>query len=307
MSVLPIGGEPPRPPASKRVRRALLAILEKFEEAADRTRRLADPEAIHDLRVAIRRLSAALSLWRGTLREPPRRKAVRRLRRLRRALGAARELEVHVADLEPRSGVQSFVLRLQLAEWVGGLRREMERARHHAATHVSARRIRRIVRPVKRAARTLAGDATAATLPAADERLAIVAAKAREAMIVAATLGDDESLHAARVATKKWRYSIEAADAAEARDAKPHAGPAVLRDVQRALGEVQDRATLRQRLVAYATQLREQNLGAQAASLGPLIAEIDGERRTAVETFLRLTPVLTEPPSDPVRILPDST
>lgn len=63
-------------------------------------RRLASPEdaeALHDLRVALRRLRSALQDWRGVTADTIPGRYVRQLRRLSRATGECRDLEVRLA------------------------------------------------------------------------------------------------------------------------------------------------------------------------------------------------------------------
>jgi CHAD domain-containing protein len=63
-----------------------------------------DPEHVHRLRVATRRADAALRLFRASLPEKVFKAARRRLRRIRRAAGAARDWDVFLLDLVARRG-----------------------------------------------------------------------------------------------------------------------------------------------------------------------------------------------------------
>jgi len=56
-----------------------------------------DPEALHDVRVAVRRLTSALDVFADGLEEEPRRRARRMLRRDAEPLGTARDLDVQIA------------------------------------------------------------------------------------------------------------------------------------------------------------------------------------------------------------------
>lgn len=289
MSTLPLDPEAAQARPERPVRLTLVRLAESLAAAAHRTRERGDDEAIHDLRVAIRRLAAALSLWRAVLEDRARRRAIRRLRRLRRVLGRARELEVHVADLERRTSEQPFVLRLLLQELLDDLRKRRERARRRASGRVTERRERRIVQSVRRASRTADAEPVASAAAAAGG-LTRAAQRARVLMAAARNRGDAAALHTARIATKKWRYAIEAHEAAFGRAPGPPAE--TLRSVQKALGEAQDRVTLRARLEDHAARLRARGLEAQAQALGPLFAEVESERRRAVERFEALEPAI---------------
>lgn len=56
-----------------------------------------DPEALHDVRVAVRRLTSALDVFADGLDEEPRRRARRMLRGDAEPLGRARDLDVQIA------------------------------------------------------------------------------------------------------------------------------------------------------------------------------------------------------------------
>jgi CHAD domain-containing protein len=56
-----------------------------------------DPEALHDVRVAVRRLTSALDVFADGLDEEPRRRARRMLGRDAEPLGRARDLDVQIA------------------------------------------------------------------------------------------------------------------------------------------------------------------------------------------------------------------
>lgn len=82
--------------AAKAVMKRARPILDQ----ADGARKGRDPACIHKMRVAARRLSGALALFEDCF---PRKQAcawTMRLRRLRRALGRARDLDVQIAFVE---------------------------------------------------------------------------------------------------------------------------------------------------------------------------------------------------------------
>jgi CHAD domain-containing protein len=73
-----------------------------------------DPEALHDVRVAVRRLTSALDVFADGLDEAPRRQARRMLRRDAEPLGRARDLDVQIALVRrflkgARSGEQAGI------------------------------------------------------------------------------------------------------------------------------------------------------------------------------------------------------
>src|SRR5262245_17553490 len=92
-----------RTPASEILRARGRDVL----KARHRVVRRGDPEAIHDVRVATRRLQAALDVLSTRIPDDPRRRLDRRARKMRRYLGARRNVFV-LLDLlrEFRAGVE---------------------------------------------------------------------------------------------------------------------------------------------------------------------------------------------------------
>jgi CHAD domain-containing protein len=85
-------------------RRLALAYLEQAAAAVPRFAGGADPEALHDLRVALRRLRSCLESYDEELGDSVPRKLARRLRRLARATGPGRDAEVMLGWLRGQTG-----------------------------------------------------------------------------------------------------------------------------------------------------------------------------------------------------------
>ena len=86
-------GEPLRVAA----RRVVAARAEDLAGIAPGAVGASDPEALHDVRVAVRRLTSALDVFADGLDEEPRRRARRMLRSDAEPLGRARDLDVQIA------------------------------------------------------------------------------------------------------------------------------------------------------------------------------------------------------------------
>jgi CHAD domain-containing protein len=83
-------------------RRLALTHLEEAKAARSRMGS-SDPEALHDYRVALRRLRSSLRSYEQALQSTLSKRSLRRLRRLARGTSLSRDLEVHIAWLsEPR-------------------------------------------------------------------------------------------------------------------------------------------------------------------------------------------------------------
>ena len=102
------------------------AILKRMEAAARQTqavRRNDDVDAVHDMRVASRRLRTALELFEDRLPERKARLWGKTIRRVTRALGQARDTDVqiervrgfldHLQDRHHQPGIQRLLLRLR--------------------------------------------------------------------------------------------------------------------------------------------------------------------------------------------------
>src|SRR5437879_3826482 len=76
------------------------ALVDVVERCAAEAHTDADPDAIHDVRVATRRLAATLGACRPAFQARPRKRAMRALRRMRRAAGALRDRQVHLKLLD---------------------------------------------------------------------------------------------------------------------------------------------------------------------------------------------------------------
>lgn len=250
MSTVPSGlSLVPAPVPAAEPRSPIPASVEKRIDALENTARRVrhsdhDPEAIHDARVATRRLTAVLDVWKDQLAPGPRAGARRRLRQARRRLGPYREHEVSLARIEKELAQATAATAQVLATIAARLRSHGEPDRAHAAGAVSRGRVEKIIERVRLA--ILRGPLTAwdspEALAAADQRVERRRRAAFAALDASLAEPSDEALHAARVAVKKWRYGVEAVE--QLRGAGPDPVLSALRDLQELLGANQDRAVL---------------------------------------------------------------
>lgn len=97
-----------------------------------------DPEALHDLRVSIRRLLAAMDAYREVLPRKGLRTLRREVRGLFRATGAARDLEVRMAHVHQSAPDAPRRLTRSLDAMLDELRRLMEPEIESASKAVAA-------------------------------------------------------------------------------------------------------------------------------------------------------------------------
>lgn len=191
--------------------RIALTHLEAAVQAHARLLDDADAEALHDLRVALRRLRSLLRAYRPWLGRTVPGKLRRQLRELARATNEARDAEVQLAWLAQHR------LRLSVRERAGvewfraALAARCERAYRHIReelTHDFAR-----VESALRAACTRAGRRGRATEPrfrAVAARLVDEhAAALRAALASIGSPRDEAQIHGARIAAKRLRYLLE--------------------------------------------------------------------------------------------------
>ncbi|HVN71393.1 MAG TPA: CHAD domain-containing protein, partial [Desulfomonilia bacterium] len=101
---------------------ALLAQLHDLTKEIEGVRRAEDPEYVHRMRVASRRLRTRLAIFAGCLQDKKAEHYSRMIRKLTKALGEARDTDVqmifvqdflaHVQDKRHRPGIKRLLLRL---------------------------------------------------------------------------------------------------------------------------------------------------------------------------------------------------
>jgi CHAD domain-containing protein len=231
------------------VRHALagrLAVVEHYLEPASIAEGH-ESEHIHQLRVATRRAGAALSAFSAFLPRGKRKRMRRALKRIRRAAGAARDLDVLAGRYQsPRDAIGDAA-----HDWLWARISEARRAAHPAVDEVFrlngggrfARRGERLLDRVR-----WRGEGEEPTFVAlARQKLG----RAAHPFFDIARRRPQRAggQHELRIAAKQFRYSLElfAAIAGELRD---DVYP-IVEEVQQRLGKANDRAVAAQRIAAW--------------------------------------------------------
>jgi CHAD domain-containing protein len=197
-----------------------------------------DVRALHRARVASRRLREALAMAATLDAGDEAARARRAARRVTRAFGPVREIDVALGELDRIAGRHGWP-----AGATAAIRRWLEHTRA-ARRRGMRRQIEAVGRGALRARSDRAAHAVAAQVPGADVPRALAAYLARRADRVieradlCGTLYSVERLHALRIAVKKLRYTLETL-----RDqAGASAAPAILllRGAQQRLGRLHD-------------------------------------------------------------------
>ncbi len=242
---------PPRPEDS--IWLGAAKVLERYRNdmlAHEAGTRLGeDPEELHDMRVATRRMRSAMRLVRPYLRSAHAGDAEDGLRELGAALGAVRDLDVALADLSAfrdQAGDKASGLQVLVDDWTA----QREAARHEMLTYLSKKRYRRLLKDLRRllddlyAPREESGAhyVVSALVP----RLVHVHWQSVEAHGQVAPDAPLEFLHQVRIECKRLRYALESY-----RNALPKrltgAIPAVTA-LQDHLGELHDAAVAVERI-----------------------------------------------------------
>ena len=228
-------------PTPRAVRAVALDLLDVLDAEQARLDRAADAEALHDFRVALRRLRSWLRAYRADVRDTVGRKTLRALGRLADATTDSRDLEVHLewlaaeaATFPPtaRRGAKFLALRLghekaradaALRETIGGRFAE------------TSAKLRKNLSRYAVAVWDRDGTDRWATTAASRVQDAFVALRKRLALVDEGE--DDARLHRARIAGKRLRYLLEPLDGVVdgAREAI-----ARLKTLQDALGAMHD-------------------------------------------------------------------
>ncbi|MFD8972359.1 CHAD domain-containing protein [Streptomyces sp. NPDC059593] len=218
------------------------------------------PDAVHQLRVACRRLRSAFRSYRKVLDRDVTEPAGTELKWLAGELGAARDQEVLTERLRGRIDALPRALRLgpvrgRLRSWAavrarGGRRRTLaalDSARYLALLDTLDELL--ADPPLRKAA---ARDARAVLSRAVLKDHARLAARVDRALALDPGQDRDLALHAARKAAKRTRYAAEAAAPALGKPARRVAKR--VKSVQSLLGEHQDGVVAREALRELATQ-----------------------------------------------------
>jgi CHAD domain-containing protein len=269
----------------------------------------ADEEAIHDMRVAIRRLRAALRIARPFFR-PKRLQAVRaRLQEAAEILGAVRDLDVLLAHAETYQG-RRWDEEADLDGWIETLRSRRSGALETMREYLAGKRFRRLrgemqaflagIRPPR-----LAGKAAARGEGAAESAGTASAARVRDVLPAAlwaqysavraheaVESPTPESLHTLRIECKRLRYLMEFFQGVLGARAAPAIALAIR--AQDHLGRLNDAWVAAGMLRSYIGEAEGPDSN-RLASAAEYLADLHREVESLAQTFPPLWQELTSP------------
>lgn len=274
---------------------ARLLALSFLDQARDARPRLADPsdsEALHDFRVALRRLRSCLRAYRSYLDESVPRKLAKKLKKLAQATGPGRDTEVQIAWLRGRSTHLSSAHRAGLAWLVARLEERMREAYEDTREEIESDfdKIEEALRrrlSIYHAEIHLGSGAPQSTLAEATAGILRKQVEELESHLALIEDADDETEgHEARISAKRVRYLLEPFT-----DSISGAGPVVKRfkALQDLLGDLHDAHVLETELAAaveIAAAERARNLLELSLADAPDDNLLRAERRRARESGL---------------------
>jgi CHAD domain-containing protein len=235
--------------------------------------------AVHDARIATRRLRALLPIALASLAEPQRDAAATTLRRIGRTLGAVRDVDV---SLEQLDGLE---LRLPSASRAIASLRLMLLARQEAARRRMIKRLERVSFDELESARRQFGSRVLFTRTSASQARAAAETLDRRAQQLRDRVGRAGGVyfpnrtHAVRIAAKKLRYLLEfMLEGAERKRVLK-----TLKRAQQQLGDLHDRQTLAD--VVDAARASNETSGALAEEYATLLAWVHADIRRLYDEY----------------------
>jgi len=258
----------------------IAALLDTLPAALD-----GEVDAVHRARVSSRRLRELLPPLGHVVSRDVAAAARAEVRRVTRALGPVRELDVTIALFDE----------LAAAHGLGGaarlvVRRPLTRDRQAALGRLRAamsprrrERLARALAELQAAGTAAAGDPAGALLAAVDARARRRAERVRTALHRAGAMYVPERLHQIRIAVKQLRYALEVAGAA--RRSRATARITQLRAVQDLLGHAHDLHVLADRIREVQTHVVRTSR-ATAAALDAFATRLDAACRADHAAFM---------------------
>lgn len=245
----------------------------------------ADPETLHQVRVASRRVRAVLDLVEPK-HYPGFKRQMKHLRGLTRALGRTRELDVHadgIATLrEQHSAVPLQAAAEHLLERLERGRRKARQRMQADLEDVTLRHIERLLMPP-----AIPEPIVLAELPqAAWQRLEPWLRAVDEALPPVLESEDVPALHELRIHVKRLRYTLETLEPAFPEPLDRWLQD--LKELQTALGGHHDHALLEALLWETHAELAERQRTVLSAGLMDLIEHVAAARKAYFERFQTL-------------------
>jgi CHAD domain-containing protein len=267
-----------RPALLLLLKQRLTALLDAMPAA-----QAGDTRSVHQARVATRRLREALPVLRASLDEDALGRAERQVRKMTRALGPVRELDVALAHLDELAAHHAVPARA-VSRLRHALAREQFARRRELLAAITPGKMERLRQRLGQAGER---DPRPRTGGAVDEAQAQVVRRAGRLALMIERAGGlylPDRLHAVRIAAKKLRYALEIQR--ELKRSKSTARIMQLKRLQDLLGRMHDFEVLidrsRQLQADRAASDRQLTL-----ELDTIIRTLEAECRADHATYMR--------------------
>jgi CHAD domain-containing protein len=270
-------------------------LLRRLASALDRHLPAAvggDQTGVHQARVTSRRLREALPVLSTGLKGSKAGKARRKIRRLTKALGTVRELDVTLSLLDELAAVPELP-RIAVEDVRAQVVRERDDRRIVMLKRLEQVDAEKIARRLSSVGEALQSATDEPWRRALGGRLLRRAKRLTTAMDAAGHLYSPERLHQVRIAAKKLRYGLELAADSGVRQAAPHVR--TIKRVQDLLGRLHDLQVL-QGHIAEAQITADSARPAKRAALEALAAHVEEECRHLHGKYLSSSAVLRNIP-----------
>jgi CHAD domain-containing protein len=252
-----------------------------FQAELKRCQKKHTEEAVHDLRVATRRLMSTLELVDRIHPGADLRKARRTLKKQLDLFGPLRDVQVQLLTVEKM--LPSFP---ELQEFSDALAKRERRLKQRLRMELQRLKTGKIRRRIAVAARRLATLPDTTAVQRQHRAAAILAIEAAFERVVerkqAVTPTDGASIHRMRVAFKKFRYMVESLGPLRGYTTRKRLK--AMNAFQGSMGDIQDAEVLLASAQAFA---RARGTEGEAA-LARALAELSRRRTALIETFLGL-------------------
>lgn len=239
-----------------RAPRVTTALLQRLSRALNRHLPAAvagDDTAVHQARVTTRRLREAVPVLATGLSGSKAGKAQKKIRRLTRALGCVRELDVTIQLLDELARSPN-VSRDAVEDVRARVVKERDDKRKTMIERLDGVNIEKLDRRLASVGSALDQAASEPWRKALAERLMRRSRRLTIAMNEAGQMYAPERLHAVRIAAKKLRYGLELAANSGVRQAAPHVR--TIKRAQEMLGKLHDLQVLQVHVAAVQAEPR---------------------------------------------------
>jgi CHAD domain-containing protein len=242
-----------------------------------------DTRSVHQARVATRRLREALPVLRATTDESALKRVQKQVRKMTRALGPVRELDVSLAHLD-ELGTRNLISARALGRVRHALARERIARRREMLAAITPGKLERLRHRLSQVSSGPEAREPAATLDEARKQVVKRAKRLTAAVERAGGLYLPDRLHTVRIAAKKLRYALEIER--ELKRSRSTARVTQLKRMQDLLGRMHDFDILIDRTRQLQAELAG-NDRKLTLELDTLVRTLEGECRRDHANYMR--------------------